>query len=93
VLEANNAASASASPGLKAGRGLKRELFGQPVRIGKASPGLKAGRGLKRVRRAKRRAEARFARPQSRARIETLTCAAPPTCCTRLRPASKPGAD
>jgi len=40
-------ATLTASPGLKAGRGLKLcELFGQPVRIG-ASPGLKAGRGLK----------------------------------------------
>jgi len=36
-----------ASPGLKAGRGLKRRCKTQPERNLSASPGLKAGRGLK----------------------------------------------
>jgi len=61
-----------ASPGLKAGRGLK---LGDPscdVWGSHASPGLKAGRGLKLVAcNACTAACSGIARPQGRARIET----------------------
>ena len=77
-----------ASPGLKAGRGLK-PWHRLHLRLRHdASPGLKAGRGLKQGRRrAPAGRQARFARPQGRARIETspmrcaLTC-----CCSFARP-------
>jgi len=39
----------NASPGLKAGRGLKQLHLRAHLRSPLASPGLKAGRGLKRI--------------------------------------------
>ena len=47
MLSPLNGLRTAASPGLKAGRGLKQGLAGHQVAIPRASPGLKAGRGLK----------------------------------------------
>ena len=63
-----------ASPGLKAGRGLKHPPLIELIECALASPGLKAGRGLKRDRiGTSAPAAACIARPQGRARIETVT--------------------
>jgi len=51
-----------ASPGLKAGRGLKLISGGRSVQLTPASPGLKAGRGLKR-RISKKTGEVLWASP------------------------------
>jgi len=61
-----------ASPGLKAGRGLKRGCRYRRTGAYRASPGLKAGRGLKRHRAANDGyLDHGIARPQGRAWIET----------------------
>ena len=55
----------AASPGLKAGRGLKLTVKSGQQPRGNASPGLKAGRGLKRVRGHPKRVSGRL-RPASK---------------------------
>ena len=62
----------AASPGLKAGRGLKHLARAGLGRRLEASPGLKAGRGLKQPETLGTRYNwVSIARPQGRARIET----------------------
>ena len=63
------------APGLTAGRGLKLGHRRKHVVVGAVAPGLTAGRGLKRTPRWDRPADSSgCARPNRRARIETVPC-------------------